>query len=238
MSDRSVLLIDDDPDFLSALSDFLQFHLPEISTEKSESPRAAFASITARPYQALVTDLCMTPFTGFELLRGAKAIRPDMPVILFSGHLDASVRSLAFRLGAYDMLPKEGNRHELLEVLKAALEVRRLSRTVRTRHLLLHRLQNRIHAIMGILNAGEEGPRMVRRPLRLISRVSSALVGSTHTSLESLLDALWIRGRRLETLRDEAEARLREAYHASHDSCARRMTPGKSLLGHPQLEPS
>jgi len=141
MSYPSILLVDDDPALRAELSDFLAFHLPVVTMDVIESPRIALAWITARPYHALITDLCMGPFTGLELLRGAKAIRPEMPVIVLPDRLDVSIRSHVFRLGVYDMLPREENAHELLGVLKAALELRDLSRSVTDKHLLLHRLQ-------------------------------------------------------------------------------------------------
>jgi hypothetical protein len=60
---------------------------------------------------------------------------------------------------------------------------------------------------------------MVRRSSR------SPAYGESFADLESMLDRLWIRGRRLETLRDETEARLKEAYHASEERCLHRMDP-------------
>ena len=48
---------------------------------------------------------------------------------------------------------------------------------------------------------------MVRRSSR------SPAYGESFADLESMLDRLWIRGRRLETLRDETDARLKDAYH-------------------------
>jgi len=155
MSSPSILLVDDDPALRAELSDFLAFHLPVVTMDVIESPRIALAWITARPYHVLITDLCMGPFTGLDLLRGAKAIRPEMPVIVFSDRLNVSIRSHVFRLGVYDMLPREENAHELLGVLKAALELRDLSRSVRDKHLLLHRLQKRIHVIMRELSTSE-----------------------------------------------------------------------------------
>lgn len=215
----SILLVDDDPALLAGLSDFLTFHLRGVTVDVIQSARTALALITARHYHALITDLCESPFTGLELLRGAKAIRRDMPVIVFSNRLDASVRSQAFRLGAYDMLPKGVSPHELLKVLKAALELRDLSRMMRGNHLLLHRLHKRIHGIMRRLNTSGGGP--------LRNRGSNPSTPSAHgqscADLESMLDVLWIRGRRLETQQDETDARLKEAYHASEERCLHRM---------------
>ena len=107
MSYPSILLVDDDPALRAEAVNFLAFHLPVVTMDVIESPRIALAWITARPYHALITDLCKGPFTGLDLLRGAKAIRPEMPVIVFSDRLDISIRSHVFRLGAYDMLPRK-----------------------------------------------------------------------------------------------------------------------------------
>lgn len=43
---------------------------------------------------ALVTDLKMRELNGLALVRGAKALRPHVPVILFSGDVDATLAAL------------------------------------------------------------------------------------------------------------------------------------------------
>lgn len=53
----------------------------------------------------LLWELPGPPF-GFELLVSARRLLPDVPVIVVSSALDASLATRAFRLGAYDFLEK------------------------------------------------------------------------------------------------------------------------------------
>jgi two-component system response regulator HydG len=74
----------------------------------------------------IVTDLKMPGLTGLELLRAAKAIAPDIDVILLTafGTVEEAVK--AMKDGAYDFLTKPFRREQLLKLIDKALERRDL----------------------------------------------------------------------------------------------------------------
>src|SRR5205823_12904207 len=73
-----------------------------------------------------LTDLQTPGRTRIELLRAAKAIRPDVDVDLLtpSGTVDEAVK--AMKEGAYDFLTKPFQRAQLLRLIRQALERREL----------------------------------------------------------------------------------------------------------------
>ena len=50
-------------------------------------------------FDLVVTDNVMPFMTGMELCRRIKEIRPGMPVVLFSGHLEDGTREVAIQAG-------------------------------------------------------------------------------------------------------------------------------------------
>src|SRR5204862_404968 len=74
----------------------------------------------------VLTDLKMPGLSGIELLHAAKAIAPDIDVILLTafGTIEEAVK--AMKDGAYDFLTKPFQRAQLLRVVRQALERREL----------------------------------------------------------------------------------------------------------------
>jgi len=88
--------------------------------------RAALERVQAGGVDLIVTDLRMPGLTGLELLRAAKAIMPDVDVILLTafGTVEEAVK--AMKDGAYDFLTKPFRREQLIKLIDKALERRDL----------------------------------------------------------------------------------------------------------------
>ncbi|AWK85506.1 sigma-54-dependent transcriptional regulator [Azospirillum thermophilum] len=74
----------------------------------------------------LVTDVRMPQMDGLALLARVQEIDPDLPVILITGHGDVPMAVEAMRSGAYDFLEKPFPADRLVEVVRRAVEKRRL----------------------------------------------------------------------------------------------------------------
>ncbi len=74
----------------------------------------------------LVTDLRMPQMDGLTLMARVRAIDPDLPVILITGHGDVPMAVEAMRNGAYDFLEKPFPSDRLTETARRAVEKRRL----------------------------------------------------------------------------------------------------------------
>jgi DNA-binding NtrC family response regulator len=219
------MLVDDDPALLTALPDFLRFHLPALRIDPVASARIALAKMIAKRYDVIVTDLRMKDLDGLALLRGAKALRPDMPVILFSGHIDSTLASRALSLGAHDILYKGLYREEVLVALKSALETRYLAREIGAWHVVIGRLTKRLDELNRLVMAAYARPNTIRRIQGLVSASRAQTVKSL-ASLESSMDLIWQRTRELEKRRERAQERLMAVQQESHARLVRRLSSG------------
>ena len=125
MSDGPTLLVaDDDP----GLRESLQRTLTRAGYRVVLAPdgRAALDLIQSGGLDLILSDLKMPGLTGIELLRAAKALAPDIDVILLTafGTIEEAVN--AMKDGAYDFITKPFRGEQLLRVVGKALERRSL----------------------------------------------------------------------------------------------------------------
>ncbi|MBZ9558307.1 MULTISPECIES: sigma-54 dependent transcriptional regulator [unclassified Modicisalibacter] len=81
----------------------------------------------------VISDIRMPGMDGLALLREVRRRDPDLPVILITGHGDISTAVEAMREGAWDFLEKPFAGERLAEVVRRAVDKRRLS--LENRHL-------------------------------------------------------------------------------------------------------
>jgi two-component system cell cycle sensor histidine kinase/response regulator CckA len=83
-------------------------------------PLEARATLEARAhaFDLLVTDYNMPGYSGLELLRDAKRIRPTLPVALTSGYVTPEIEQQAFEAGASALFYKPNDVSELCELVQ------------------------------------------------------------------------------------------------------------------------
>ena len=125
MAEPATLLVaDDDPGLRESLERTLTREGYRVVL--ASDGRAALERVQAGGVDLIVTDLRMPGLTGLELLRAAKAIVPDVDVILLTafGTVEEAVK--AMKDGAYDFLTKPFRREQLIKLVDKALERRDL----------------------------------------------------------------------------------------------------------------
>ncbi len=118
----TILIVDDERNILLTLNQALQFE--GYHTELASSGQLALDTIAAKPVDAVLMDVKMPDMDGLAALEKIKAIKPDLPIVMMSGHgtIDTAVR--ATQLGARDFLEKPISRERLLVALRNALQHR------------------------------------------------------------------------------------------------------------------
>jgi putative nucleotidyltransferase with HDIG domain len=99
-----VYVVDDDKTSLTLLQAFLERIGHPV--EAFSDPRDALEAIRAQPPKILVTDLVMPNLTGLELAEQARALDPDIGVILVTAYGDDSTAEATLRLGISRFLTK------------------------------------------------------------------------------------------------------------------------------------
>jgi DNA-binding NtrC family response regulator len=96
-----VLVIDDDPDILEYLQDFLGAEGLEVTTLADSS--VAVERIREEVFHLVVLDLMMPKVSGLDLLAQIRAIDDDIAVIILTGHptLDTATASIQHEVSAY-----------------------------------------------------------------------------------------------------------------------------------------
>ena len=115
---EKVLLIDDEVEFLEALSERMEIRGMDVST--AENANAAVAAINSGDYDAIVLDLQMPDMNGIDLLKVIRKTNPDMQVILLTGQATLEAGIQAMKLGAMDFMEKPADIDALTDKIKKA----------------------------------------------------------------------------------------------------------------------
>lgn len=123
-----ILLVDDDESLMWLLMrdlDKLNYRVTGIVDSV-----AALAKFSAQPgdFDALVTDVNLPGMSGFELARVVLNIRPELLVIVTTGHIRPNDIELAQRLGIQHLIHKSGAIQDIGKTLQVLLEASRSSK--------------------------------------------------------------------------------------------------------------
>ena len=115
-----IYVIDDD----EAVRQSLEFLLKAagIPVRGFESAQAFLDVLPTVEHGCIVTDVRMPEITGIDLLKKVKQVRPELPVIVITGHGDISLAVDAMKIGAVDFLEKSFDDDHLLAAVKSALD--------------------------------------------------------------------------------------------------------------------
>lgn len=122
---HSILVVDDDPDIVLALQDFLDHDGYEVSV--AGTCAEAISQAHEHHYNAVLLDLGLPDGDGSSVLRTLHELQPQLPVIILTAYTstDRTVGSLT--QGAFAYLTKPYNRDELRAILQRAVGVQALA---------------------------------------------------------------------------------------------------------------
>src|SRR5512142_3239396 len=115
-----VLVVDDEPTLLRALEALLRKKGYQVTA--LDSPIAATQKLAQEDFDVALLDVKMPDLSGLELLTAVKHRRPEVEVIMMTGHATVETALSAVRAGADDYLTKPFDDVELVAraVAKAA----------------------------------------------------------------------------------------------------------------------
>jgi len=144
MSVPHVLIVDDDLALLRALPEALRLRMKELTVDTCDSAPAALNRIASIDYDAIVTDIKLPGMDGLALLTEIRALRPDTPALLITGHGEHDLAVQALRGGAYDFIQKPIERDYFVAALTRAIQVRQLRRRLEEQQSELERHANQL----------------------------------------------------------------------------------------------
>lgn len=128
-NDSRILIVDDEEDICEILARLIR--------QEGFQPLMAYDGETALRMlrsefpEVLLTDFRMPGIDGLEVLKRAKELDPDLPVIIITAYADISGAVEAMRVGAHDYLAKPFEHPEVVRVLYRALAERNLKKKLR-----------------------------------------------------------------------------------------------------------
>lgn len=121
-----LLVIDDDPALLIALSALLQARLYQVTIETTQDLSEALRRLQETEFDVIISDLQIPGTTDLQHLQQIRSLCPFVPVILITGAMDDQVGFQALDAGIFSILSKPLNRVQTVATIKRALQLREL----------------------------------------------------------------------------------------------------------------
>lgn len=125
-----VLLVDDDPSWLEALSDILK--RCGLRVEKVSSAVEAVKVFSKEKFQLIITDFAMPQMNGVELAKILRTKSNGIPIILMSGDKTIRTSKCVVQAGVDICIDKSDNLEEVLKRIERLIH-RSLSLQEKTR---------------------------------------------------------------------------------------------------------
>ena len=117
---NTILVVDDEPNYLIVLSELLKEEGFEVMTAQKGEDGLKIAQDT--DLDLVITDMRMPGMDGLELLQAIKSYNKDLPVIMITAFGEVEKAVVAMKAGAYNYLAKPFNNEELLLNIRKAIE--------------------------------------------------------------------------------------------------------------------
>ncbi|MBF0556122.1 MAG: response regulator [Nitrospirae bacterium] len=152
MGRQSILIVDDEPDILEALSDTFMY---DYEVHRAGSAAEAMAILQNNTIDLILTDQRMPEMTGSELLARVDTQYPNMGKILLTGYSDISATVDAINRGRVDKyLTKPWDNDKIRRIVMEVLQVRMQRMIADSKTLEEQLVQNAKMASIGELAAG------------------------------------------------------------------------------------
>lgn len=119
-----ILILDDDPQILKVLKEFLQSEGFTITT--SCSPEEILTEIVNTECSLLITDIYLPDWSGIDVASRAKEIDPDLSIVVMTGITEVAIAVQAMRVGADDYVLKPFDFSEISIAVQNGIEKRML----------------------------------------------------------------------------------------------------------------
>ncbi len=121
-----ILIIEDEAAIRRVLVKILSEENDSYKVEEAEDGLQGVEKVKNEDYDLILCDIKMPKMDGVEVLEAVKKIKPEIPMVMISGHGDLETAINTMRLGAFDYISKPPDLNRLLNTVRNALDKKQL----------------------------------------------------------------------------------------------------------------
>ncbi len=103
----------------------LQEHYKNVEIGEAGDAREGLAAVMAGEWDLVVADISMPGRSGMDLLQDIKRVKPNLPILVISGHLEKDYALRALKLGAAGFVSKQSASDILVMAVQRVLKGKR-----------------------------------------------------------------------------------------------------------------
>ncbi|NCT08810.1 MAG: sigma-54-dependent Fis family transcriptional regulator [Flavobacteriia bacterium] len=117
-----ILIIEDEAAIRRVLKKIISEENDTYFVEEAVDGLEGLEMIKNNEFDLILCDIKMPKMDGVEVLEKVKKIKPEIPIVMISGHGDLDTAVNTMRLGAFDYISKPPDLNRLLNTVRNALE--------------------------------------------------------------------------------------------------------------------
>ena len=121
-----ILIIEDEASIRRVLVKILTEENTQYQVFEAEDGLVGTEMIKNTDFDLVLCDIKMPKMDGVEVLEAVKKIKPEIPMVMISGHGDLDTAVNTMRLGAFDYISKPPDLNRLLNTIRNALDRKQL----------------------------------------------------------------------------------------------------------------
>ena len=121
-----ILVIEDEAAIRRVLVKILSEESDKYHVDEAEDGLMGIDKIRKEDFDLILCDIKMPKMDGVEVLEAVKKIKPEIPIVMISGHGDLDTAVNTMRLGAFDYISKPPDLNRLLNTVRNALDRKEL----------------------------------------------------------------------------------------------------------------
>lgn len=177
-----VLIIDDEKGIRRTLREILEYEGYEIV--EAEDGIEGLNQIKINDYDVVFLDIKMPRLDGMEVLDQVSKIKPDLPIIMISGHGTMETAVEAVKGGAFDYIAKPPDLNRLLITVRNALE----KKTLVKQHKQLKKKVSKVRDIVG----KSDGIKKIKATIERVAPTDARVLITGNNGTGKELVARWI----------------------------------------------
>lgn len=179
-----LLIVEDEEAIRRVLVKILKEDDSKYLVEEASDGLMAIEMIKSQDFDLVLCDIKMPKMDGVEVLEKARKLKPEMPIVMISGHGDLETAVDTMRKGAFDYISKPPDLNRLLQTVRIALDHTKLA----SENITLKKKVSKKYEMIGESEAMEKIKTMIDKIAPTEARV--LITGENGTGKE--LVAHWI----------------------------------------------